>query len=130
MNNWFETTQINPAGLDHAAEPNQHARVDILADGADIFSTTTGVLDNYYLGADVNKASNPYTAYEFDITSVVALGGDFTLRFAEVDNQFYLNQGIDNVSIKVSSVPIPGAVWLFGTGLVGLIGLSRKKRAA
>jgi len=26
-------------------------------------------------------------------------------------------------------VPIPAAVWLFGTGLLGLFGMARKKRA-
>jgi hypothetical protein len=30
---------------------------------------------------------------------------------------------------ELSPVPIPGAVWLFGSGLVGLIGF-RKKRLA
>lgn len=29
----------------------------------------------------------------------------------------------------VSAVPVPGAVWLFGSGLVGLIGVRRKKKA-
>jgi ABC-type Fe3+-hydroxamate transport system substrate-binding protein len=27
-------------------------------------------------------------------------------------------------------VPVPAAVWLFGSGLPGLIGISRRKRAA
>lgn len=29
-----------------------------------------------------------------------------------------------------SAVPVPAAVWLFGSGLVGLLGLARRKRAA
>jgi len=28
-----------------------------------------------------------------------------------------------------SSVPIPAALWLFGSGLLGLIGLARRKKA-
>jgi hypothetical protein len=31
---------------------------------------------------------------------------------------------------SVSTVPIPSAVWLFGSGLLGLIGISRKKKVA
>ncbi|MHB8621747.1 MAG: VPLPA-CTERM sorting domain-containing protein [Sulfuricaulis sp.] len=30
----------------------------------------------------------------------------------------------------VSAVPIPAAVWLFGSGLLGLVGISRRKRSA
>ncbi len=30
----------------------------------------------------------------------------------------------------VSAVPVPAAVWLFGSGLLGLIGMSRRKKAA
>ena len=29
-----------------------------------------------------------------------------------------------------STVPIPAAVWLFGSGLFGLIGMARRKKAA
>lgn len=36
-----------------------------------------------------------------------------------------------NVNIvSVSAVPIPAALWLFGSGLLGLIGLSRRKKTA
>ena len=29
----------------------------------------------------------------------------------------------------VSAVPVPAAVWLFGSGLIGLIGIARRKKA-
>jgi len=29
-----------------------------------------------------------------------------------------------------SAVPVPPALWLFGSGLLGLIGISRRKRSA
>lgn len=35
-----------------------------------------------------------------------------------------------NFQYTVSAVPVPAAVWLFGTGLVGLTGLARKRKAA
>jgi PKD repeat protein len=34
-----------------------------------------------------------------------------------------------SIQINISAVPIPPAVWLFGSGLVGLIGVARKKAA-
>ena len=36
----------------------------------------------------------------------------------------------DNVSMTVNEVPVPAAVWLFGSGLLGLIGVARRKKAA
>jgi hypothetical protein len=35
-----------------------------------------------------------------------------------------------DVGVAVSSVPVPAAAWLFGSGLLGLIGVSRRKPAA
>ena len=29
----------------------------------------------------------------------------------------------------VSAIPLPAAVWLFGSGLLGLVGISRKNQA-
>ena len=31
--------------------------------------------------------------------------------------------------VPVSAVPVPGAVWLFGSGLIGLIGVARRKQS-
>ena len=33
----------------------------------------------------------------------------------------------DLVAASISAVPVPAAVWLFGTGLIGLIGVARRK---
>jgi hypothetical protein len=32
-------------------------------------------------------------------------------------------------SFEVSAVPVPAAIWLFGSGLLGLIGVARRKKA-
>lgn len=36
---------------------------------------------------------------------------------------------IDNVIVTTTVVPVPAAVWLFGSGLIGLIGFARRKKA-
>ncbi|HED33210.1 MAG TPA: hypothetical protein ENJ08_03190 [Gammaproteobacteria bacterium] len=33
-----------------------------------------------------------------------------------------------NISASVSSVPVPAAVWLFGSGLLGLLGIAKRKK--
>ena len=38
--------------------------------------------------------------------------------------------GVDNVeAFSVSAVPVPAAAWLFGTGLLGLISIAKRKKA-
>jgi hypothetical protein len=123
VNDWSEIGPIvDPSGLDFTSggtfAPNQHARVDILALGVSPFETGVGVLTTLYLGVDP-FLPNAYTHYSFDVTSIVGGGGTFVLRFAEVDNQFFFNQGIDNVSVTAGT-PEPATVVLLGVGLVGL----------
>jgi hypothetical protein len=36
----------------------------------------------------------------------------------------------DRPLVGVSAIPVPAAAWLFGSGLLGLIGVARRKRAA
>ena len=51
-------------------------------------------------------------------------GFDFTTSFT--DTGTYSMMALTN---SVSSVPIPGAVWMFGSGLLGLLGMARRKAA-
>jgi len=37
--------------------------------------------------------------------------------------------GTSSALVRVSAVPIPATVWLFGSGLIGLIGFARRKKA-
>jgi hypothetical protein len=34
------------------------------------------------------------------------------------------------VTMQISQVPVPAAVWLFGSGLLGLLGVARHRKAA
>jgi hypothetical protein len=38
------------------------------------------------------------------------------------------NANFDITAIHIASIPVPAAVWLFGSGLVGLAGLARRKK--
>lgn len=56
---------------------------------------------------------------------LMAAGGSCFDGTCTAGNNFKLD-----VSGSVSAVPVPGAVWLFGSAMAGLLGVSRRKRAA
>jgi hypothetical protein len=118
VNNWTGLPAIiDPSGLSASGPPNQHARVDLLTAAATPFDTGAGVIRNFYIGSDPNDPNttlNPYTNYSFDITSNVGGGGGgtFQIRFAQVNNQFYLTQGVDNVSIVFAVATPTMNTWL------------------
>ncbi len=65
---------------------------------------------------------NPLRIASFDSTV-----GELTF---DNDGNLYTIDNVDNLSIiKLSAVPIPAAIWLFGSGLIGLIGIARRKRS-
>jgi hypothetical protein len=67
---------------------------------------------------------NPYTHYNFNLNLPA---GSYWLRFGEADNQFFFNQGVDNVALTTSSTPEPGTFMLFGSAMIGLGGVLRRK---
>ena len=50
---------------------------------------------------------------------------------ADAFNTLQMNFTDDTyISAAVTTVPLPAAAWLFGSGLLGLLGISRKRRPA
>ena len=71
--------------------------------------------DDYWSGTE--SAPNPSSAWDFNFSR---------------SRQFEFNKANNFVawavhSGNVSAVPVPAAVWLFGSGLIGLLGLARRK---
>jgi hypothetical protein len=72
----------------------------------------------------------------FDILEVsYAAGGDvqqFAANFeqhCEGGDPALFGQIRYNSTVTVDPVPLPAAVWLFGSGIIGLIGLARRKKS-
>ena len=100
-----------------------------------------GWLNNYSLSS---TEFNTYTVtdntiYSTDLLALDnALSTSFTLsaaadvNFFIIDSPYFDNLGgmsLD-VSADVSAVPIPAAAWLFGTALIGFVGMSRRRKVA
>jgi hypothetical protein len=61
---------------------------------------------------------------------------DLTLRLSPLQDAFTFDAAADGIGnpfvvngYAVSSVPVPAAIWLFGSGLLGLIGVARRKKS-
>lgn len=78
-----------------------------------------------------------FTAADFENTEAGVLGQSFgfsatTTQFAHMS----ITSGHGGIDMRVgefafravSEVPVPAAVWLFGSGLIGLIGTARRKK--
>lgn len=96
-------------------------------DFGDVYNT--GVSQNISINAVTNSGSLLSTVVSTD--SIIGLE-TFILNWSNILSASWTETSgsylqLDNIS--VSSVPVPAAVWLFGTGLVGLIGVARRKKA-
>lgn len=88
---------------------------DINFDG-DFKLTIDGATETYNL-INIFEMDLTGTTFEFHNPNS---GGD-----SDVSNtkQFYIN------TLDVSPVPVPAAAWLFGSGLIGLVGIARRRVA-
>ncbi len=144
--NVFYTTSGGVTNSNYISDISDHLRLEIDTNGSD----TTTLLQFQFdtpitaFGADFDRIDStddltftPNIGPEsVNIYDVLGGGSGFlgitsdsafiSLSFtAEGRDAFYL----DNVSLASASVPIPAAVWLFGSGLLGFIGLGRRKKA-
>ena len=91
------------------------------------------------IGTIPNPDPNNWTTFNFSgVVGPDGAPGGVTLQLnaaCGADGGCFSDFDIDNVQIfadlpDVPQVPVPAAVWLFGSGLLGLIGVARRKTAA
>jgi hypothetical protein len=64
-----------------------------------------------------------------DIELVTNFGNIGDMKFL-VANWTGVSENASNLDFRVAAaVPVPAAVWLFGSGLLGLVGIARRKKA-
>lgn len=87
-----------------------------------------------YLAIGTRASDGSQVSFAFDANEGMTtyLTEDFTLLSSLV---FYAPERIDNIAagfhldnIVLSAVPIPAAIWLFGSGLLCLLGIARRKK--
>lgn len=119
-------TAVNPNGwgivetLGYANSGPSHAQNSFLQQvnaGANDVS-----LDNLYESAITGSVGNGFASLKLNNLA----SGWYTV-FVSGANSALAGGAID---VSVAAVPVPGAVWLFGSALVGFMGMSRRKQIA
>jgi len=124
----------SPSTLDFSTPVlNQQARVDILFGSAGAFSVLPA---DVLLSAFQTNPGDPlvsgYTHHTVDVTALLNshVGTPLTLRFAEADNVFTFQLGVDNVDIDVNAAAVPEpSSWLLAVWALSAIGLGRRMLA-
>ncbi|WP_297293005.1 PEP-CTERM sorting domain-containing protein, partial [Oceanicoccus sp.] len=107
-NSWYDTS-----GTATGCTATNNCLENTSADGVDILN-----LQSYVYWSGTEYAPGSYDAWYF--------GTDRGYQYNITKSLEYYAWAVR--SGDVSAVPVPAAVWLFGSGLVGLIGVSRRKR--
>ncbi len=97
--------------------PGSSYTLDLYLNGTDVYSQA---------GSDgaAGSLAAPYTlTYTFTATSTSTVIG-----FGQSQSQNGASPIIDNLT--VSAVPLPASAWLLGSGVLGLLGLGRRRKAA
>ncbi len=111
---WF-----SPATLSHQ-QTNQQFRMDVVSTGANLLSTTQGVLLNVYHAT----AGHPLiSGYRTVTASLNAFAGQTVrLRFATVETQFFFQAGIDNVQVVGTPDPVDATPPVIEATVSGTLG--------
>ena len=89
-----------------------------------------GALDSFFFVDTINTASFDWNF--FSDTRLLSTGTR-SIEILLTSNRSGGSSSdgfIDDVSFQLNSVPIPAAVWLFGTALIGLVGFSKRRKTA
>ena len=108
---YYDELGATVSGLWTTADPDKLA----------LFSNVQG---NFYWTGSTGLLTSPEVTWKFSMNNGTK---SFTIT-----NDSFVNYAwaVHDGNIAGVVVPIPAAVWLFGSGLLGLIGISRRKKAA
>lgn len=120
------------------------SRLDVIITPSGTFLPPGGLIQftGFDLGAGAYQAKNGLVSLDLDAINddfIVGISTDMGLTwFADTGfvqgsaNSLQLNFAMNGATIAVdviTAVPVPAAAWLFGSGLIGLVGIARRRAA-
>ena len=117
---WNVLTAIDPVRLVLSSNTSQYIYTPTLT--VDGLSAQAGVWQSWEAPLDGTGWELDFGAESFATVLENATGLAFVL---EVTTTTGIEAGIDNVQL----VPVPAAVWLFGSGLLGLVAVARRRQS-
>lgn len=134
-NDWIDIDgfTVNTFDEDGKAESFQFKRLLIESDLVldDFLFGTTGDAFHTYKG---KEWSIDKTSFVLDLSKMGGPGEEGAIfddlglgTFTDMPD--HNGHGTGQLTLTVSAVPVPAAVWLFGSGLLGLVGYSKRNRA-
>ena len=88
------------------------------------YMVSSNEFDPFLVGTHVNYRTDLEALAHAESTSFTLVSDEY-VNFYVADTNYADNIG--GISLNVTPVPLPGAIWLLGSGFVGLIGLKYKK---
>jgi hypothetical protein len=133
MNVTVSLEYTNPL-LPNLAEQFQNPLSFSISDGLNTINNSNVVSSNFSIGTDSSGDIASWFifaaatgVYIETISSTIITGIEWDYGRTTIDNVANIRD--DPGSWSVSPVPIPAAVWLFGTALIGLIGFGKRRKA-
>jgi hypothetical protein len=92
----------------------------------------TSFFQKGFVSIDMTNAGivDQWGTYSIELLIDSSLIGDILQFGFSATASNYSPSGIfyDNVSFAPTAIPVPAAVWLFGSGLIGLVGVARRRK--
>ncbi len=102
----------------------------------DFFTSILGTITINSLIYDIDGFAGGY-AFQYGIGAnakdPLALGASAWIKSCTdgaATNLVCMNSSHWDLNLEISPVPVPAAIWLFGTALVGFVGISRRRKIA
>ena len=108
------------------------ANADYTINGVSVFSDTTTLFSQNNVLVEGDFSGPRHTSFDFS-NPLSAEQLQIQIDFSNLAGSIQDNIGIDNIRFgqdPPAAVPTPPALWLFGSGLIGLVGIARRKIAA